>query len=395
MDESVFSCSDSLTQRNMPIPVSCVSMIPLFNARAKLFICTINSLKPISVTRNIFVHPNGLPINKVEVMGFVTEIIRKEDCYKLELQDGTGEIKCIISKNFDGVIRCPFGPNLAGTVGDLTKRTLDKYISDEMRTLSTDSRSRCIHLSFLKSILQEQNLDDIVLGDLLLIRGHLESVKWSGKKQIICDKLHIVRKKSLFDELKNWTLGTVKLHDKIYSRNPALHQEIFKKGHKKDCEIEIANKLSEKITSGFTEHVLYKDSSFTQFNGYEALQFEFIVNIFDNYYQEIKENVLKDEDFVISSNWIKYTSLINALHTFVVSGELIKQKSLYQITGKDQLDSLYHVTRNCQELLNIIQHVPDLHEWTSGSSQKISEDTSFGFILNSKHYPAIKKILSN
>ena len=181
----------------MDFPISYAPLDPLFGTYARFFIRTIHGFKVVTGTKRIFLHPKGHPINKVEIFGFVTNKIDKQNSLKLSVDDGTGSIICFVNKPIKS-----FGSQK--TVAEFTEAMVKSDFARNSTLL--DSKLICRDPGY-----------NMKTGDFILVRADLLSSNWNPLPQIIARQVEVVEE-PILEKWSKWINETITLNEEVYSR---------------------------------------------------------------------------------------------------------------------------------------------------------------------------------
>lgn len=177
----------------MDIPLSHAQRNPLLGTYARFFIGTILSFKPLTDSRKVFLHPNGHLINKVEIFGFITQIVEKFNSTKISIDDGTGTIFCFINK-------------AGGTHNASAQETIGQFIE---RSIKADFGENNSFLAYTKPT-------NVMIGGFVLIRADLISSHWNIFPQLVMRKMTKV-KEPILEAWSKWNNETITLNENVYS----------------------------------------------------------------------------------------------------------------------------------------------------------------------------------
>lgn len=364
---------------SMDLPIKFTPLCPLFNTHVQIFLRTLTACKQLFGTENVFLLPSGSPISCVEIVGIVTEKTSKEGFIKLTLQDGTGRVQCLIFSQ----------KSCSHVTVQQSALELQARVLKEEKLSNAQKR-------FHQSLIDGNIVPDVILGDILLIRGELRPLKWETGIAVTCKIfLKLSARRDCLDMWHSWMDRAKHLHENVY--NQPFSATLLSNAVRKSNQIkEIGEILVEKLKNCLNTEVLIKDAKIFQFYGYEALEFKEISVIFNELFQGKSET--KDEMNLARSEIasIRNNSLSAALHYFVQGGMIFKQKGFFasRITGIDQLDALYHVTNNCPQLRQIVNTALRKNDGTvdekTGETIKIALlGTKLHFLARSKHFYSV------
>ncbi|EDV21174.1 CST complex subunit STN1 [Trichoplax sp. H2] len=125
---------------------------PLFSAHIKLLIRDVDHLLAVKDFTNVYLYHDHI-IYKVEIMGDVVSVVKKNKLDEIVLDDGTGRISCTLWKDRDKIRDCKLG-DLVTIMGRVTEGYRDSGKRIVVQRLVNDTLRPNIEYKRWKDIIQ-------------------------------------------------------------------------------------------------------------------------------------------------------------------------------------------------------------------------------------------------